>query len=302
MKIKGNLPLRRVISGADGFIGRGLRESWRQQGLEVLTLSRKPSAPGVLHWNPALGEIDHPALDGVETLVHLSGESLNGRWTSAKKKDIYDSRIRSTRLLVDTFAKLKHPPRHFLCASATGFYGDRRSQLLDETSCGGEGFLAEVCRDWESEANRASAHGVRVVNLRFGVVLAAGGGALARLLPLFKAGLGGRLGDGRQYMSWIALTDLYRAIDFIVANRRLQGPVNCTAPQPVTNVEFTRAVAKALRRPGWFAVPSWILRLAMGEMAKEMLLYSTNVEPKKLLQSGFTFIYPGLSEALSAIV
>ncbi len=294
------------------MLGTALRRTLAQRNLPVLQLIRRaPVSPDQLQWNPtATPSIANPEpLEGLTAAVHFSGADVAAhRWTSAYKRELIRSRVQSTRALATALANLRRPPQVFLAASATGFYGNRGDELLDETSARGSGFLADLCQEWEDAARPASDAGIRVVHLRFGVVLGAGRGALARLLPLFRLGLGGPLGSrqrpgqrlGQQWMSWISLADALAAVIFASEATSLTGPVNLTAPQPVTNAEFTRALAAALHRPAILPAPSFALRLALGEMADEVLLSSARAFPSRLTYAGFHFTYPTLDQALDA--
>ncbi len=258
-----------------------------------------------LTWNPGTNPAvaDTALLEGFSAAVHLSGASLAARrWTAAYRRELTASRVDSTRALATLLAGLRRPPRVMLVASAVGIYGDRGDELLDEASTPGKGFLAGVCAQWEAAARPAVEAGIRVVHLRFGVVLGPGRGALAQMLPVFWLGLGGKLGSGRQWMSWISLADAIDAIVFALQTPELAGPVNLTAPAPVTNAEFTRALARQLRRPAILPAPAFALRLAFGEMADEVLLASVRAVPTKLLAAGFRFAHAGLGEALAAAI
>jgi uncharacterized protein (TIGR01777 family) len=242
-------------------------------------------------------------LEGFDAVVHLAGESIaEGRWTEAKRGRIRDSRVQGTRVLADTLARLIHPPKVFLCASAVGFYGSRGDEELDEESPAGSGFLSDVCREWESACRPAVEAGIRVVNLRLGMVLSTRGGALAKMLPIFRLGLGGRLASGRQYVSWITLDDVVEAIQFVMATDSLEGPVNAVAPGAVTNREFTRVLGRVLRRPAILPAPAFALRCVLGQMAQELLLASTRALPRRLLEAGFAFRDPDLEGALGRVV
>jgi len=243
--------------------------------------------------------LDAARLEGLDAVVHLTGENIaTGRWTAEKKAKIRDSRVGGTRVLCDSLAGLKQPPKVMVCASATGYYGDRGDELLTEESTSGTGFLAGVCREWEAAAKPAVQKGIRVVHLRFGMVLSGAGGALAKLLPPFRMGLGGVLGTGRQYISWIALDDLLGVIAHALTTEALQGPVNAVTPNPVTNQEFTRTLGWLLSRFTVFPIPAAAARLAFGEMADEVLLASQRVQPTRLLATGYRFRYPDLEGAL----
>ena len=296
--------MRILISGSSGFLGSALVRHLGGAGHQVVRLRRGPMQPAEApgsdqrFWDPATGTLPAPALAEVEAVLHLGGESIVGRWTPAKKQRLHDSRVGPTRLLAATLAGLPQPPQVFLCASAIGYYGDRGEMPLDEQAGAGQGFLADLCQQWEAATSPAAAAGIRTVNLRIGVVLGAGGGALPAMLPLFKWGLGGRLGHGRQYWSWIALEDVLGAIQHLLTTAGLSGPVNLTAPQPVTNRQFTAALARALHRPAIFPAPGWALHLALGEMA-DSLLASQRVLPRKLSASGYRFQYETLAPALA---
>lgn len=290
-----------AISGSTGLVGRALTSDLRADGHVVDPLVRGEKAG--ISWNPATGEVDCEKLADVETLVHLAGESIaEGRWTAAKKARIRSSREDATRRLCESLANMERRPRTLICASAIGFYGDRGNDELDEEAAPGEGFLPEVCRNWESATQVAADAGVRVVNLRIGVVLSRDGGALAKMMLPFKLGLGGRIGSGRQYWSWITLTDLVRAIRFAIETPALSGPVNAVAPVAATNLEFTKALGRALGRPTIFPMPALAAKLALGEMANDLLLASARVVPRKLEQNGFEFSYAELDDALRHVL
>ena len=294
-----------LISGSSGLVGSALVRKLEGSGSDVGRLLRTTSAtrPLDVRWQP--GELLAPELvRGFDAVVHLAGRNLAGRWSPQMKREIRESRLLGTatisRAVADAF-RACGKPSVLVSASAIGFYGSRGSELLTESSPGGTGFLAELCRDWEASASPAAEAGVRLVLPRLGVVLSSEGGAMSRLLPIFRLGLGGRVGDGRQYWSWITLEDVLGAIEFAIANPTLSGPVNLTAPNPSTNAEFTAALARALRRPAVFPVPAFALRLALGEMADEALLASQRVQPEKLLTAGFRFAHPQLDEALDQL-
>ncbi len=294
-----------VVSGATGLVGSALVSALTGEGHQVIPLGRSApeSGSGGVQWNPAKGTLDGTQFEGSRGVVHLAGESIaEGRWTESKKKRIRDSRVNGTRLLCETLASLKEPPQVLVCASAIGFYGDRGTELLSESSPAGTGFLAEVCQAWESAADPAWQSGIRTIHLRIGIVLSQKGGALAKMLLPFRLGLGGRIGSGSQYMSWISLDDLVSAILFCLKSETLQGAVNAVAPAAVTNEYFTRALGNALRRPTVLAVPALGARLVLGEMAEELLLASTRVEPEKLQGARFTYRHPTLEQSLKAIL
>jgi uncharacterized protein (TIGR01777 family) len=290
-----------AVSGASGLIGSALTAALEAEGHSVLRMVRREPSPGSgeIFYDPPSGRIEAEKLEGLDGLIHLAGENVAaGRWSPARKARIRESRVKGTRMIARALAGLEAPPELLLNASAIGFYGDRGDEELDESSGPGEGFLASVCREWERETEPARAAGIRVVRLRIGVVISPGGGALQRMLLPFKLGLGGRLGDGRQYVSWIALADLVRAMLFIIARQELEGAVNGVAHSPVRNAEMTRVLARLLGRPALFPAPAPLLRLALGEMAEGMILASGRVLPNKLLNAGFSFEYPDLESAL----
>jgi uncharacterized protein (TIGR01777 family) len=292
------------------MLGTALRLALAEMGVEVVQLVRRaPRVPGEIQWDPkrgvALWANERGAegpLEGLEAAVHLGGVNLSERrWTPAYKREIETSRVDSTKVLTAMLAGLKRPPKTLLVASATGFYGDRGDDLLDEGSNVGEGFLPEVCAKWEAASGRAQGAGIRVVHLRFGVVLGPDG-ALKKMLPIFKLGLGGRLGSGRQWMSWIGLGDAVRATIFAMKMEALSGPVNLVAPNPVTNAVFTRALGRAVNRPAFMPVPAMALRVMFGEMANEALLASTRALPGKLIAAGFRFEQSTIDAALAAVL
>lgn len=292
--------MKLLISGSTGLIGEALVAAAMGRGHEITRLSRgnAVTAPRVL-WDPVTGEIPLRLLEGFDAVVHLAGESIAaGRWTAARKKRIRDSRIYGTANLVRALTSLERPPKIFLSASAIGFYGDRGDDVLAEDSVAGEGFLPSVCREWEAAADPLRAAGARVVHARFGIVLSRKGGALPRMLLPFRLGLGGPIGNGRQWWSWVALPDVVESLLHMLENGALAGPVNVTAPVAVTNREFTGTLGRVLRRPTLFPMPAFAARLALGEMASALLLASARVEPRRLAQSGFTFRFPDLGTAL----
>ncbi len=292
-----------LVTGSAGLVGSAVVESMTGAGHRITRLVRTaPPSGDCLLWNPQAGKLDEHGLAGVDAVVHLAGESIAARWTKQKKERIRSSRVEGTRRLCAALARMPAPPRVLVAASAIGFYGNRDDEVLTEQSQPGTGFLPEVCRVWEAATKSASDAGIRVVNLRIGMVLAADGGALAKMLLPFRLGFGGRIGSGRQYVSWTTLEDLVGAIDCAITNERLTGPINATSPQPVTNAEFTKTLGRALRRPTLLPVPAFAARLAMGEMANDLLLSSTRVEPTKLLETGYTFHHPDLEGALRHIL
>lgn len=300
--------MRILISGGGGLIGSALARHLRASGrCELANLTRRPGHSAVagmaaIGWDPSAGSLAPSDLEGFDAVVHLAGENIAGaRWNSQQKQRIIESRTRGTQLLSERLSGLAHPPRLLLSASAVGYFGHRGDEPLDEESTPGKGFLPEVAQAWEAATGPAEAAGIRVVHLRIATVLAREGGALPRMLPPFRLGLGARLGSGRQWMSWIAIDDLVRAIEWLLDRHDLAGAVHATAPQPVTNAEFTRTLARVLHRPALFAAPAPLLRLLFGEMAGEALLASTRALPQRLTSNGFDFRYPSLEEALRAL-
>jgi uncharacterized protein (TIGR01777 family) len=297
---------RFLVTGATGLLGSTLTDVLSTGGYEARALGRKGSssppplaASDSVTWDPRSGAIDPEALEGVDFVVHLAGESIaSGRWTEERRRAIRDSRVRGTRLLAQAIAEMEQPPKAMICASATGWYGSRGAEELTESSATGDGFLADVCREWEAAADPARAAGIRVVNLRFGMILWPTGGALERMLGPFRAGVGGRVGDGSQYWSWVSLDDAVGAILHSAATDALEGPVNVVAPAALRNSEFTSVLGSVLQRPTVTPAPGFLLRLALGDMADELLLASARVVPRRLLESGFEFRDPDLEPAL----
>jgi uncharacterized protein len=295
--------MRVTISGSTGLIGTALAQSLLREGAEVLRLVRRPAkSAGEAQWDPFAGPggLDPAVLSGTDAVVHLSGAPVAGRrWTDSRKQELRASRIASTSTLVTAMIAAEQPPAVLLSGSAIGWYGDTGEREVDESSPAGRGFLATLARDWEAASEPASAAGIRVVNLRTGVVLSRRGGMLATLLPLFRLGLGPRLGAGGQYLSWISLADEVSATRFLLDHDEIEGPVNLTAPQPVTNAEFTAALAGTLGRPALLRLPASLLRAGLGEVSSE-LLASARVLPRKLEKAGFAFQYPEVRAALAA--
>jgi uncharacterized protein len=294
--------LRVAISGAGGMVGGPLAERLRSAGHDVLRLVRRdPVSPGEVRFEPETGRLDGARLERVGAVVHLAGENIaSGAWTEERRRRIRESRVQGTALLARTLAGLAHPPRVLISASAIGFYGDRGGEVLDEASAPGAGFLAETCVAWEQATAEAERAGLAVVRLRIGIVLAAGAGALGRMVPLFRASLGGRVGSGRQFMSWISREDLLRVIEHALGASGLDGPINAVAPAPVSNAEFAHTLGRVLSRPAILPVPSVAIRLAFCQMGRELLLASTRVVPRRLEQAGFPFLHGDLESALRA--
>lgn len=292
-----------LLSGASGLLGGALRPLLERRGERVVRLVRRPArGPGEVEWNPAAGRIDTRPLEGIDGVVHLSGERIAAvRWTAEKKRRIYDSRVQSTRVLAAALAGLERRPRVLITQSASGYYADRGREVLREESPPGSSFAARLCVDWEAAAAPARHAGIRVVHARSGNVLTGSGGYLAPLLWIFRFGFGGRLGSGRQYVPWIALDDWLAAVDHLLAAEDLHGPVNLVAPEAVTNAEFTRILARVLRRPAIFVAPAPLIRLIMGEFGQE-ILGGQRIEPAKLHAAGFAFRHPTLEEALRHVL
>lgn len=303
--------MRVLVTGSTGLVGSALVPFLITLGHRVTRLVRKvstssaglgPSVTDAL-WDPVAATIDRKALEGMDAVIHLAGENIAaGRWTPQQKARLRDSRVGGTRFLAETLASLQQPPRTLVSASAIGYYGSRGSELMTEGSALGTGFLADVCRDWEAATEPAARKGVRVVHLRVGVVLSPRGGALHKMLTPFKLGVGGVIGDGRQYLSWVSLDDLIGAIHHALVTETLRGAVNAVAPHPVTNREFTKALGRVLSRPTILPLPAFAARLLLGEMADALLLASTRVAPERLLSSGYKFQHPELEGALRHVL
>lgn len=294
-----------LISGSTGFIGSALVSYFRAQGHEVKRLVRKKDnlSDDETGWDPHLGPPDLSAWEGYDVVVHLEGENVaSGRWTEAKKKEIRESRVASTRTLSHFLSQLKQPPKVFLTASAMGYYGDQGSTVLTEANPSGRSFLATVCQEWEEATEEAAAAGIRVAHTRFGMVLSSKGGGLPKLMIPYRLGLGGVVGSGEQYISWVTLDDLLAMILHVIGNDRLSNGINFSTPYPVTNAEFTKVLGKVLECPTFVWLPAAMARLTFGEMADEMMLCSTRMVPQKLIETGFSFRYPQLEEALKHIV
>ena len=292
--------MRVLVAGSSGLIGTALCRVLGAAGHQVERLVRRePGSDDEIFWDPEADVLDATALAGIEAVVHLGGRSIaGGRWTAQVKRDLRHSRVQTTQLLAGVLASLAAPPRVFVCASAIGIYGNRGDEELREESSAGAGFLAELGQAWEDAGAAAADAGIRVVHARFGIALSREGGALAKMLLPFRLGVGGRLGNGRQYFSWIALEDAVAMLLFAMDNDDLHGPVNVTAPAPVTNAELTRALGRALRRPTVFPLPAFVAKILLGELAEEGLLASQRVIPQRLLDAGFEFGYPEIDGAL----
>jgi uncharacterized protein (TIGR01777 family) len=295
-------PKRILVSGASGPIGKALLPALTAQGAAVSCLVRH-SAVGKdqITWDPSRS-LAPESVSGFDAIIHLAGETIVGRWTEAKKRRIVDSRVQGTSHLAEAAAKASQPTGVLISASAVGYYGNRGDEVLREDSGSGEGFAAEICRQWEAATEPAVKAGIRTVLMRFGVVMSAQGGALPKMLPPFRMGLGGRLGDGRQWSPWVSVRDVVGAIQHALNHESLSGPVNTVAPNPVTNAEFTRILASVLKRPAIFPMPAFAVRLIFGEMGQELFLGSQRVEPAKLVASGYHFQHPDLMDALKDIL
>ena len=292
-----------AIAGASVLVGSALIPVLKSMGASITRMVRSKPRAGELEWHPNNDELSPDTLSGFDTIINLAGENIaGGRWTDDQKRKIRESRINGTHLLSEAIARLSPKPRVFICASATGIYGDRDDEVLDEQSESGGGFLAGVCREWEEATKPAIQAGVRVVNLRLGPILAREGGMLAKLLTPFKMGMGGKVGSGRQYISWIAIDDVIQAIKLAIEDASIHGALNVVSPNPVTNEEFTKTLGHVLNRPTALAIPPFAARLAFGEMADEMLLASQKVIPKKLANAGFVFKYPELEPTLKHLL
>ncbi len=294
--------MRILVTGATGFIGAALLPFLTTGGHQVARLVRARPDPGDVLWDPAAGTVDLPALEGFDAVIHLAGENIAQPWSTAAKQRILESRSRGTRVLSEALAQMQRPPRVLVSASGVGYYGDRGDEVLREESRPGSDFLAEVCQAWEGGTAPASAAGIRVVNLRFGVILSPEGGALPRMLPPFRLGVGGPIGSGRQWMSWIALDDVLGVLLHALATESLAGPANAAAPNPVTNAEFARTLGRVMGRPALFRVPALAIRAVFGAMGQGTILASQRAVPARLLETGYAFRYPALEGALRHVL
>jgi uncharacterized protein (TIGR01777 family) len=295
-------PMRILVSGASGPIGAALLRALKAQGAAITRLVRNSATSNEqIVWDPSR-PLSPDSVSGFDAVIHLAGESIVGRWTDAKKRRILDSRSQGTGHLAEAVAKASQPPRVFVSASAVGFYGNRGDEILSEDSPSGEGFAADICRQWEAATQPAAKAGIRTAQMRIGVVMSADGGALPKMLTPFRLGLGGRLGNGRQWWTWVSVRDVVGAIQHVLNHESLSGPVNTVAPNPVTNAEFTRILASVLNRPAIFPMPAFAVRLIFGEMGEELFLGSQRVEPAKLAATGYRFQHPDLKNALKEIL
>jgi len=293
-----------LIGGSSGLVGTALIKSLEAQGHEVFRLVRHaPGSKAEVEWSPDRYSIALARIEGFDAVVNLAGESIaEGRWTDDKKRKIRESRVKGTKLLGDALANLTKPPQTFICASAIGYYGNRGDEILTEVSAPGDDFLADVCVEWEKATALATEKGIRVVNARFGVILDVKGGALKKMLPPFRLGLGGKVGSGKQWMSWIALDDVISGLNFVLNDDSVRGPINFVAPNAVTNAEFTKTLGKVLSRPTLLPIPAFGVRLAFGEMGEALLLGGQRVAPKVLLDAGYQFQRPELEPALRQLL
>jgi uncharacterized protein (TIGR01777 family) len=296
--------MRILVSGSHGLVGKALISSLTSDGHEIVRLVRnKPAGPTEIEWHPNQEKIDAASLEGIDAAVHLAGESIaSGRWTDEKKRAIRDSRVKGTALLSDALARLSRPPSVFVSASAIGYYGNRGDELLTEKSAPGDDFLANVCVEWENATIPAIEKGIRTLHARFGIILDPKEGALAKMLTPFRMGIGGRIGDGKQWMSWIDIEDVVNGLKSLLGDSSVNGPVNFVAPNPVTNAEFTKALGRALSKPTLIPVPAFGARLAFGEMADALLLSSARVKPGVLEEKGFVFRWLTLEDALKHLL
>lgn len=295
--------MRILITGGSGLIGKSLSSYFQDKGYRLFWLTRKGEGDSQIHWDPEKGILEPAALEGFSAIIHLAGENIaSQRWTVEQKRKIRESRLNGTSLLVNAIQKLKSPPSTFISASATGYYGSRGEEILTEESQKGKGFLADLCQEWEAATEPLRGKGIRVIHTRFGLVLSREGGALQKMLLPFQLGLGGPVGNGRQYWSWISLPDLVSAIDFLMEHHDLSGPFNLVSPQPVTNREFAKILGESIRRPAFLSLPAAAAKIVLGEMAEALLLCSARVLPQKLMQNRFEFQHRTLREAFASMI
>jgi len=293
-----------LLTGSTGLIGSELSAFLSGNRHRIIRLVRRAQAgANEICWDPSSGTLDAQALEGLDAVVHLAGENIaSGRWTAEKKRRIRESRIRGTQLIAKSLSRLFDPPKVLVSVSAIGYYGDRGEEKLDEDNDAGTGFLPQLCQEWESATEAAMIRGIRVVIPRLGMVLSEKGGSLPRMLTAFRLGVGGSIGNGRQYVSWIAIEDLVGIINHALHNESLHGPINAVSPNPLTNREFSQVLGRVLARPVWLALPSFAARIALGKMADEVLLASARVIPERLAESGFKFQFPDIEGALRHIL
>ena len=295
--------MKLLVSGGSGLVGTALRRQMSSDSCQITTLTRSAGSEDSIHWSPEQGLLPLDQMTGFDAVVHLAGDNIaDGRWTAAKKARIRDSRVNGTTLLSKALAELEIKPKVLVSASAIGFYGNRGDEKLVEEASNGSTYLAEVCREWEAATQPAKDAGIRVINLRFGIILSPKGGALKNMLLPFRFGAGGRVGNGRQYWSWISLADAVGSIEHSISHAELVGPVNAVAPEPATNLEFTKALGGVLKRPTIFPMPAVAAKMALGEMADALLLSSARVYPQKLQATGYTFQHPNLAIALQSLL
>jgi len=293
-----------AMTGAGGLIGSALTKRLESSGHKIIPLVRDKEAAEneAVFWDPYENIIEKEKLEGFDGVVHLSGENLAERWNDEKKRKIRDSRVITTSLLTETLINLQDPPKVFVSASAIGIYGDRGDEILTEESTSGKGFLADITREWEKASERLDGSSIRSVNLRIAMVLSSEGGALQKMIPAFKTGVGGKIGSGKQYVSWIGIDDLVRIFEFALTEESLRGAVNAVSPNPVTNEKFTEALAEVLGRPSFATIPAFAVKMMFGEMGKETVLSSARAIPKRLQETSFEFQYPDIEKALHAVL
>ncbi len=297
-----NMP-KVLITGSSGLIGMALGKHLSANGYEIGRLSRSSTSKDVPHWNPGAGVIDFGSFSDADIIIHLAGDNIaEGRWNAAKKARILNSRVQGTKLISEYIAKLSTKPKVLISGSAIGIYGDSGDKIVDERSELGTSFLSEVCKQWEESTRPALDAGIRVVNVRMGMVLSPTGGALQKMIRPFKLGLGGTVGNGKQYMSWVSINDVVKIFEHVMENKLIQGPVNFVSPNPVSNYEYTKALGRALHRLTILPIPAFVARLLFGEMANELLLSSTRVMPQQLLSSGFEFQHSKLDQAFESLL
>lgn len=294
-----------LLSGSNGLVGSELKEYLTENGHKVVSLVRSENHDNenTVYWDYENNNLELDNIKEIDCVIHLAGENISAkRWTEKQKHKILESRTQSTNFLIDSISKLERKPNTFICASAIGYYGNRGNEILTEQSEKGSGFLSDVCEEWERSTNKAKEAGIRVVNLRFGVILSEKGGALKKMMLPIKLGLGGKIGGGNQYISWISLEDTIRAVEFCMKNEKIHGPINVVASHPVINIELTKSLGKILKRPTFFPLPAFAAKFILGEMANELLLSSTRVEPVVLMQNKFKFKYQTIDESLNRLI
>ncbi|WP_372367111.1 TIGR01777 family oxidoreductase [Candidatus Uabimicrobium sp. HlEnr_7] len=292
-----------LLTGSNGFVGSFLRQHFNNKGYQVRRLVRsKPQDEDQFSWSPSEQKLDEKALEGIDVVIHLAGENILGIWTQKKKNAIMESRRQGTKLIAQKMSEMEKPPKLLISASAIGFYGDNGDRFVDETDKKGNGFLVDVCDEWEKATSVAKEKDIRITNLRIGIVMGTSGGPLQKMLLPFKLGLGGRLGNGKQYVSWISINDIVGIIEHIIDNKNVSGPINACAPNPVTNQEMTKTLGKVLSRPTIFPVPRFVFKTLARQMSDEMLFSSTRAKPKKIMDSGYVFQHNFLQDALQDLL